>query len=254
MENVKDIDSTCRNGFYTRNIARRTLHVHRFVRRDEEALCIHTEVAQELHRCLRLRRIEIEVIENDEIARAHLVGERTLQGETALLARHREAVLARMRSKDRAAADPQRAARRTCTGTTRSLLTPRLASAAAHETARLRGMRAETLRRELEDNRLMKEAGIHFNIEERIVQADLANLVVRHIIDCYICHTAIPPSLFFRCLCRLYGIFNHNESLLRARNRALDENEVAVGVHTDDRQTLHGDALAAHAARELLAL
>ena len=74
-----------------------------------------------------------------------------------------------MRAKDRTAANPERAARRACACAPRALLTPRLSAAAANEAARLRRMRAETLRSELHDDCLMQETFVHLHAEDVIV-------------------------------------------------------------------------------------
>ena len=93
-----------------------------------------------------------------------------------------------MRSEDRAAADPQRGTTRTAACATSTFLLPRLAPAAADERTGFRGMRAEPLRRELHDDRLMKESAVDFHAENIIIQLNIADLLAVDIVNCYLRH------------------------------------------------------------------
>src|SRR5690606_33171067 len=63
----------------------------------------------------------------------------------------------------------------------------------------------------------------------------------------------IASSSFLKRL-SFHRRFNLYEAVLRARDRTLDENNVALGVHTDDFEVLNRDRLVAHMTRQALAL
>ena len=207
VQDVVDVEAHRVDRLDAGDVARRKLDVLVLIERDDEALRIDAEIAEHLDDALRLRGIELKVVEDDEIAARHLVRECALDREAALLLRHAERIRARLRAEDRAAADPQRRARRAASCTTRALLSPRLSAAAPHEAARLRRMRAETARCELHDDGLMHEAGIHLHAEDAVIQFDIANLLVCAIINCYFWHKlAILLPDYFSAFFGLSGL------------------------------------------------
>ena len=169
IQDVIDVQARRIDGFDARNIAGRALHILGLFRRNDQCLVVNFKSLKKFYDLLRLRSLEIESIQNEKAVFLDFIRKRTLDGKTTLLARHAESIGTRMRSEDRAAADPQRGTTRTAACATSAFLLPRLAPAAADERTGFRGMGAEPLRRELHDDRLMQESAVDFHAENIII-------------------------------------------------------------------------------------
>ena len=125
-------------------------------------------------------------------------------------------------------------------GAAGALLAPRLRAAAGDEAAALRRERAGALGVLLGAHRLVDEVRLDLAAEDRLVERDvlrLAALGVEH-----------------GCLRGGHQAAHLDEAVLRARDGALDEQQVLLGVDRVHRQPELGDALAAHPAGHLDAL
>ena len=137
------------------------------------------ESASSVGGALRRRRVERRRVEDRDRAALGVHRQRAAQRRAALLAVDLEGVVARRGAEDRAAADPDRRARRAGAGAAGALLAPRLGAAAADVAARLRRVRAAPARGELRAHGLVHERAVERRAEGGVVELDLLRCAPR---------------------------------------------------------------------------
>src|SRR6202035_3600998 len=160
------------------------------------------ESPNELGDSLRTRRLELEPLEHEEPAVLRLRRERAAQREAALLARHVDAVRARMRPEDDTAAFPLRRSRRTLASPSGPLLAVGFAPAAAHVAACLGRRGALTSVGELADQRLVHHRLVRLDAEDRLGELHAAGLGARLVDEARAAH-ACSPIIAERSLSRI---------------------------------------------------
>ena len=199
---------------------------------------------------------QLQLVDDDDASRLGLGRQRMLQAERAHLLRQVVLMAADDRAVGLAAAAELRSASRMVTGAARTLLLVHLGAGARDFGAALGLVRALLLLGELPAHDALQDVLARIEAEDLVGELHLAGVLAGEGCDLEIHYSA--PSVAgasvlaaariaagFGALAGsadLDGVADQDPGALRARNRAADQDQAAVGVGRNDLEVLRGDA------------
>src|SRR4051812_44186212 len=282
VQYVVDVGSDCREQVDLTQIRRRLGKTDgERVAVDHQSVLAQIEGGEALARRLGLGLAEVEILEHDEPAVARLGGERHLEAERAHLLVERRVEVADPGPMRLAAADEDRRPPVAVAGGAAALLAPELLAGAGDVGALAGAAGGAAALLELPGDDPVEDVGARLDVENLVVEIDvLAGLAVEalnfdlHGLAFLAFGRFRSRGTFGRSLGGsvvfvladsggigrrirpgdLDRVLDQQPAALVARDRALDEQQAALGVGADDLEILLGAVLGTHVAGHLLVL
>src|SRR5229473_1988931 len=214
------------------------------------------QLVQHRQQGLGFVRLECPRIHDRQLLLRQFCRKRRAQRPKEHLLRQRVAVIARLRSVDRAAMAPEGRADRTDTRAARALLLPELAARAAHFALVLGLVRAAAQSAQVPPRSFVQQVLVDLRAKNRVRQLHLTDFLAIQIDYVDDRHNLFSFSVqnLLTDLLRLAYLANENVRSARSRHRSPHQQQVFVGVHLHYLQILRRYPRVAHVTRKMLVL